>query len=81
MNKRMQAVENKASELTKRKTMLLSDRRALIDILKECLPLPPSCSSLTDEASLDVTALQATWKAWDEERKRQVRLCVCVCSV
>lgn len=66
MKKRMEALEQNRTEITKKNATLLKERKQLLDLIKSTAPLPVS---LLDEQDLDFSIVESAWKKWDEQRQ------------
>jgi hypothetical protein len=69
MNKKMQAMETKGKELVKKKSVLLQERRKLLEIIKSASGISMIC---VDDQDLNLSELETGWCAWDTARREQV---------
>ena len=66
LNKRMQSMETKGQELTKQKTVLLGERRQLLDAIKQRVAIPTSPG---DDQELDTGVIIELMNKSDEHNK------------
>lgn len=66
MNKRMQAMETKGKELVKKKSVLLSERQKLLDLLRSVIPVPILSK---EDSDLDLVVIEQSWQQFESQRR------------
>ena len=70
MNKRMNVLESKSSELLRRNSRLLEERRRLKDLISSTTSTP---SLVNDDENLDLDHLVDGWEKWNKNNRQKIR--------
>jgi chromosome segregation ATPase len=69
LNKRMQSLEHKGQELTKKKSSLVEERRQLVDLISSTISMNLACP---DEENLNVDVVRDSWRAYTSQQLDKV---------
>jgi hypothetical protein len=74
MNKRMQVLESKANDLSKKKTTLLDERRQLLDLLIASGIIEGALIGIVGEDDLRTEAIADSWNSWFKNSQQRVKM-------
>ena len=69
LNKRMQSMESKGKELFRKKSILVEERKHLVEIIASTVSIS---IAVQEDQDLDIEFVKDSWRQWEEQRRQQV---------